>query len=86
MIERNLVSAPGLDTLQALARALEISPDELFAAAGMEARPTATSPADSIADWIAALTRIAPTLTTTQRAAVLEHAEALRDRHGRGKL
>jgi len=82
MIERNRVPLPNTSTLGALARAFGITLDDLVAAAGLEAPPVDLLPDPTIADWLDDLAAIGPTLSQTERAALLDHARALRDRRG----
>ncbi len=78
LLESHQRPNPGAQTLAKLARAFEVGVDELLQTAGIAAPSAPTDPPGSrLDDWLREIGVIGPTLTPTQRLAVLEHARAL---------
>jgi transcriptional regulator with XRE-family HTH domain len=79
-IETGKQANPTHSTLQRLARAFEISVDELLRTAGLEDPPVNFSEENNFAQWSEEIIAIGEDLPAADRQAVLEHARALRDR------
>ena len=88
LLESNRRRQPQADTAHKLAQVFGITPDELYRAAYAETAPDVTLATDDpprgrLDYWVKAIVGIGPELTAQERVAVLDHAEALRDRPGR---
>ncbi|MDQ2809318.1 MAG: helix-turn-helix domain-containing protein [Chloroflexota bacterium] len=87
MLERNRVPAPGLDTVQALAGAFGLPVNALLEAAGLPGLavdpPHSDSPRSHLDYWVKTLVALGPQLTSAQRLAVLDHAEALQGQNSK---
>ena len=85
-MEVNARTKPSLKVVEQLARAFEISPEQLMqAVSAMQPAPTEPSSLN-VAEWIEKLNTLGPNLTAAERGAILEHAQALHDRHGRRSI
>lgn len=82
-IETGKQANPTHSTLQRLARAFEISVDELLKNAGLSNSEANLATEHSFAQWSEEIIAIGEGLTSADRQAVLEHARALKDRLGR---
>ncbi|MDQ2809313.1 MAG: helix-turn-helix domain-containing protein [Chloroflexota bacterium] len=82
LLESGKRTNPGAHTLTQLARAFEVSLDELMQLT-TDSVPLDAPPGSRLDDWVQAMVRIGPTLTPAERVAVLQHAQALQERRGR---
>jgi hypothetical protein len=57
--------------------------DELLKAGGLVRKIDDLPPEDGLDEWAVTITSIGPLLTRAERAVMLDHAQALRDRRGR---
>ncbi len=63
-----------VDILQAIADVLDLTLDELMQ------NPNKADSTASLGEWTTAIVALGPELSAAERASVLEHAQALRDR------
>jgi len=80
-LEVNARTKPSLKAVEQLALAFEISTEQLMQAVGTMSPAPADPAAINVTDWLEKLRMLGPDLTPTERIAVLEHAQALHDRH-----
>src|SRR4051794_15645563 len=90
-LERSRRRHPYTETEEGLAQAFGMTSDELYRAAYGDHSVVAgglvpeASPMGNLDNWVKRMVAIGPELTPAERIAVLEHAEALRDRRERDR-
>ena len=80
-MEVNARTKPSLKVVEQLAHAFEIRPDQLMQAVGTISSAPSEDFAMSLEDWSLKLKQLGAQLTLAERSAIIEHAQALYDRH-----